>query len=66
MVNYQGIFLEEIKALLPCFVKLKEDNIFLSKEYPDDCIIKGWNQQPIIIITYNESIFFANNSRWKV
>lgn len=59
VVEYRGNFLE-IKVLLPYFVKFKEDNTILSKEYPNDCAVEGLNQQPIV--THDESIFSANNN----
>lgn len=43
VVEYQEIFLEEIKALLLYFVEFKEDGTILSKEYPDDCAIRRLN-----------------------
>lgn len=39
-----------------------------NKKYFLDCIIKTLNQRPVIIITYNESIFFTNDDiqkAWK-
>ena len=38
----------------------------LPKTYPNNYIIKKSNQRFIIIIIYNKSIFFANNSYQKV
>lgn len=43
VVEYGGIFLEEIKALLPYFIKFKEDNTILPKEYPDNYAIGDSN-----------------------
>lgn len=66
MVEYREIFSEEIKALIPYFVKFEEDNTILPTEYPDDCKVGGWGQQPIIMITHYENTFSANDSRQKV
>ena len=44
VVEYREIFLVEIKALLPYFVKFKEDNTILPKKYPEDYVIRGSDQ----------------------
>ena len=41
VVEYWKFFLEEMKALLPYFVKFKEDGIILPKEYSNDCAVGG-------------------------
>ena len=66
VVEYRGIYLEEMKALLPYFIEFKEDGTILPKEYPEHCAVGGSNQRPIIIITHDKSTFSANNSRRKV
>lgn len=66
MVECQEIFLEEIKVLLPYFVKFKEDGTILPKEYLNNCTVGSLDQQLIIMITHNESTFSANNSCQKV
>ena len=66
MIEYREIFLEEMKVLLPYFVEFKEDGTILPKKYPDDYAVGGSDQQPIIMITHDESTFSANNSRQKV
>lgn len=66
LVEYQEIFLREIKSLLPYFVEFKEDGTILLKEYPDDCAVGSPNRQPIIMITYDESTFSASNSCQKI
>ena len=66
VIEYWGIFLNEMNALLPYFVDFKKDVTILSKKYWDDCTVVSSDQQPIIIITYDESIFSINNSCQKV
>lgn len=55
-----------MKSLLAYFVEFYENSIIVSKEYPDDCTVGRPNQKPIIIIIFDESIFFANNRYKKV
>ena len=65
-MEYRKTFLEEMKLLLPYFVEFQDNGTILLKEYPKNCAVGGPNQRPIIMITYDESIFSANNSRRKV
>lgn len=51
-----------MKILLFYFDKFKKNGTILSKEYLDDFIIRVFGQWPIIIITYDKSIFSANDS----
>lgn len=44
VVEYQRIFIEQIKALLFYFVKFQEDDTILPKKYPKDCSVKGLDQ----------------------
>lgn len=55
-----------MKTPLPYFVKFKEDNTILAKEYQNDCIVESSGRRPSIIITHNEITFSANNSCRKV
>lgn len=64
MVEYQEIFLNEIKLLLPYLFKFSEDSIIVSKEYPSDCVVKRPKKRPVIIIIRNKSTF-SPNDRWK-
>ena len=66
VVEYWEIFLEEMKSLLPYFVKFKEDGRILPKEYPSDCAVRGPDRRPIIMITHDESTFSVNDSRRKI
>lgn len=42
-------------------IKFKKDSIIKPKVYLPNCIIKGKNQQSIIIIIFDECIFSAND-----
>lgn len=43
VVEYQEIFLKEMKSLLPYFVEFEKDGIILSTKYPDDCKVERPN-----------------------
>ena len=66
VVEYQKLFIEEIRAQFLYFVKFNKDDTILFKEYPNDCIVRSLNQRLIIIIIYNKSIFSTNNDCQKV
>ncbi len=66
VMEYRETFLNEMKSLLPYFVEFFEDGTMVSKEYPDDCAVGGPDRRPIIMITHDESTFFANDWRKKV
>lgn len=55
-----------MKVLLPYFVEFQKDGTILFKEYLDNCIDDGLDQQSIIMITNYKNTFSANNSRGKV
>ena len=61
VIEYREIFLDEIKSLLPYFVEFPDDGSMLPKTYPEDCAVGGPDWKPIIMITNDESIFFAND-----
>lgn len=50
-----------MKELKPYLVEFNEDKIMKNKEYWLDCAIKSINRRPVIVITYDESIFSINN-----
>lgn len=62
-MKYKKIFLKEIKSLVPYFIKF---NKILSEEYLSNCAVRDLNQWLIIIITYDENIFSANNNCQKI
>ena len=55
-----------MKSLLSYFVKFEEENKMLPKEYLIDYAIRSLDQQSIIIITHDESMFSANNNCQKI
>lgn len=59
------VFLEKLEELKPYMVEFNKNDIMKTKVYLSNCIIRGNNRQPIIIITHNEYIFSANNRIWK-
>ena len=66
VVEYKKTFFEEMRLLLPYFVGFSEDDAILEKDYLDNCVVGRPDQRTIIMITYDESIFLANNGRQKV
>ncbi len=66
MVEYKKTILSEMKSLLPHFVEFSDDGSILPKVYPDDCAVGRSDQRPITMITYDESIFSANNGCRKI
>ena len=61
MVEYRETFLIKMKSLLIYFEEFSENGLILPKAYPNDYKIKESDRKPIIIITYDENIFFSNN-----
>ena len=66
MVEYKKTFLSEKKSLLPYFAEFFDYGSILPKVYPGDYAVKRSDQRPIIMITYDESTFSANDGRRKV
>ena len=50
--------MEELKLYM---VEFHSDCTIKPKIYPSNCVMGGENRQLIIVITYNEYAFFANN-----
>lgn len=42
-------------------IEFNKDGIMKAKKYPVNCVIRGDKCQPLILITYNECTFSANN-----
>lgn len=61
VVKYREIFFGKMKKLLPYFVKFSKNGSILSKKYPENCVIRKPNWQPIIMIIYNKSSFLPND-----
>ena len=56
-------FLHKMKELEPYLVEFDSSGQILEKTYPDDCQVGGSQQRPTILITYDESIFSANDGK---
>ena len=54
-------FLKKMEKFKPYIVKFEENGAIKEKIYPFHCIVHGHNCCLIIIITYDECIFSANN-----
>lgn len=54
-------FLEEIEAITSYLVKFEKDSFMESKVHSDNYTFRGSNRYFIIFITYNKSIFNAND-----
>ena len=46
-------------------IKFEENGAINLKMYPSDYVVRDKNWWPIIIITHDEYIFFANNGIWR-
>ena len=42
-------------------VEFNDDGAMKAKDYPVNCAVGGEKRRPIIVITYDECIFSANN-----
>lgn len=52
-----------MKLLLSYFVKYSDNSIIILIEYPSDCIIRELEKKLVIMIIYDESIFFAKEEQ---
>lgn len=65
VVKDRNKFLRTMKDLAPYLVKFEEDGSIKTKEYPDDCAVRGDKRRLIIVITHNKYTFSANDGIWK-
>ena len=65
MVEDYRKFLNTIKDLKPYFIEFKEDGSMKIPKYLDNCIVGRDKCCLVIVITYNECTFLANNGIWK-
>lgn len=65
VIEDQNNFLIKIEDFKPYMVEFKKDGKIKPKIYPFDYVIGDIDWQPIIIITYDECTFSANNSIWR-
>lgn len=61
IVKNRTNFEKKIEELKSYIVKFFEDDVMKLKVYPSNCIVKDKNQQPIILITYDEYSFSTND-----
>lgn len=61
VVENQILFLIRIEELKPYIVEFDKDGAIKAKEYSVDCVMRGCECQPIVIITHDKCIFFSNN-----
>ena len=54
-------FLQKMEELKPYIVEFEENGAIKPKIYLSDCVISGNDWWPIIVITYDECTFLANN-----
>ena len=54
--------MEELK---PYIVEFNKNGAMKAKDYPVNCAVGGEERCTIIIITYDEYTFFANDGIWK-
>lgn len=66
VIEYKKIFLKKMRLLLLYFVEFSEDSSILKKNYLNNCAVEKLDRRWIIMITYNESTFLANNGCQKV
>lgn len=62
----QNCFLTKIKKLKLYIIKFNKDSIIKAKDYLVNCIIRCENYHLIIVITYDEYTFFANDGVQKI
>lgn len=61
MVENRNCFLTKIEELKPYMAEFNENGAMKAKNYPVDCAVGGEKRRPIIIITYDEYTFSAND-----
>lgn len=61
IIEDRKVFLNKIEELKPYIVEFDKDSTIKPKVCPLDCVVGGNNWRPIIVITHNECIFFAND-----
>lgn len=66
IVNDYIKFLTKIKEMKLYFLEFKKDDIIKEKDYFFNWVVGNENCWPIIVISYDEYIFSANDDIWKV
>ena len=63
VVEDRKAFLKTMSDLELYLVEFNSEGNIKDKIYPDDCQVGGTNCQSVIVITYNECMFSANNGK---
>lgn len=61
MIEYSALFLKELELLGHYLVEFRDDDSMEEKVYPLDYAVNGPNKRPVILITYGERTFSAND-----
>lgn len=65
VVEDQNCFLTKMEELKSYIFEFNEDGAIKTKDYSVNYVIEGEERRPIIIITYDEYTFSANDGIWK-
>lgn len=63
VVEDRKAFLKTMSDLEPYLVEFDSEGNIKDKIYSDDCQVGGTNCRPVIVITYDECTFSANNGK---
>lgn len=66
MKKYWKTFFHKMKLFLLYFIKISKNSIMILKKYWSNYRVKKWEKRLIIIIIYDENIFFGNNKYKKI
>ena len=66
MIEDQNCFLTKIVELKPYIVEFNENGAMKAKDYPVNYIVGEEKCRLIIVITYDECTFFANDGIQKI
>lgn len=66
VVEYQEIFLSEIKLFQPYFIEFSDNGSIWPQVYPNNCAVGRTNWWLIIMIIYDEYTFLTNDCYQKV
>ena len=58
--------MKKIEKLKPYIVEFYENGAMKPKTYPSNCAVWRENWRPVIVITYDECTFFANDGDCRV
>lgn len=61
VIEDQNYFLTKIEELKLYMVEFNENSAMKARDYPIDCIVRGEERRPIIVIIHDKCTFFAND-----